>query len=441
MIRGGTDALRRAAAASAEAEDARVRLLRRAGSAQIVLIGEASHGTHEFYHERAELTKALIDGCGFGAVAIEADWPDALRVNRFVHGESDDGDAADALGGFRRFPTWMWRNADVVDFVGWLRDRNENLPSARRAGFYGLDLYSLHSSIEAVIDYLERVDPPAAERARHSYGCFDLGGDPTDYGYAVGLGLRPSCREEVTRELLALRLRAADYVRRDGRLAGDEAFYAEQNARVARDAEEYYRTMLDRQVSSWNVRDRHMFETLDQLAAHLARSGREAKIVVWAHNSHVGNAAATEMHDRGEFNVGALARAHFGAQAQLIGFTTNAGTVSAASDWGAAVERKAIRPAIAGSYEELFHHLGVPRFALSFEDPAIRAACAGPLLERAIGVIYRPQTERHSHYFSADLGAQFDAVLHIDHTRAVEPLERTALWEAGDVPETFPTGV
>lgn len=435
------DVLRRASAASADAGAARARLVQRIGAAQVVLIGEASHGTHEFYHERAELTKALIDGCGFGAVAVEADWPDALRVNRFVCGESEDGDAADALGGFLRFPTWMWRNADVVDFVGWLRDRNENRPSSQRAGFYGLDLYSLHASIAAVIGYLDRVDPPAAERARRSYGCFDLGGDPTNYGYAVGLGLRPSCREEVTQELLALRLRAADYVRRDGPLAQDEAFYAEQNARVARDAEEYYRTMLDRQVSSWNVRDRHMFETLGQLAAHLGRSRRNAKVVVWAHNSHVGNAVATEMSDRGEFNIGALTHARYGAHARLIGFTTNAGTVSAASDWGAPVERKTVRPAIAGSYEELFHHLGIPRFSLSFDDPDVRAACAGPLLERAIGVIYHPQTERQSHYFSADLGAQFDAVVHIDHTRAVEPLERTAMWESGEVPETFPTGV
>lgn len=435
------DVLRRASAASADADEARAELVQRVGTAQIVLIGEASHGTHEFYHERAELTKRLIDGYGFSAVAVEADWPDALRVNRFVCGAGEDADAADALGGFRRFPTWMWRNADVVDFVGWLRDRNENLPPARRAGFYGLDLYSLQSSIAAVIEYLDLVDPPAAERARRSYGCFDLGGDPTDYGYAVGLGLRPSCREEVTRELLALRRRAADYVRRDGPVAEDEAFYAEQNARVARDAEEYYRTMLDRQVSSWNVRDRHMFETLDQLAAHLGRRGRAGKIVVWAHNSHVGNAVATEMSDRGEFNIGALARARYGTDARLIGFTTNAGTVSAASDWGAAVERKTVRPAIDGSYEQLFHHLGVARFCLSFDDPAVRAACAGPLLERAIGVIYRPQTERQSHYFTADLGAQFDAILHMDHTRAVEPLERTAAWVTGEVPETFPTGV
>jgi erythromycin esterase-like protein len=432
---------RAAADALAHAEDPYKALVERVGNARVVLMGEASHGTHEFYHERAEITQRLIEQKGFSGVAVEADWPDALRVNRYVTGTGNDPDAADALAGFRRFPTWMWRNADVLDFVGWLRDFNESRPRRRRVGFYGLDLYSLQTSIEAVIHYLERVDPPAAERARRHYSCFNEVTHPTGYGYEVALGLTQSCRDEVMQTLMELRRRAETYVHLDGAVAEDEYFYAEQNARVAKDAEEYYRTMLDHRVSSWNLRDRHMFETLEELATHLARHRDGTKMIVWAHNSHVGNAAATEMSCRGEFNIGQLARRRFGTQGALIGFTTYTGTVSAASDWGAPVERKTVRPALVGSYEELFHRIGVPRFSLMLCEPAVRAVCPGPLLERAIGVVYRPETERLSHYFRSQLPDQFDVVVHIDHTRAVEPLERTALWEQGEVPETYPTGL
>jgi erythromycin esterase-like protein len=430
-----------AAGERAHADDPYREILERVGDARVVMIGEASHGTHEFYRERAEITQRLIEQKGFVAVALEADWPDALRVNRYVTGTGQDTDAAEALAGFRRFPTWMWRNADVLDFVGWLRDFNESRPHRGRAGFYGLDLYSLHTSTEAVIRYLERVDPPAAERARRLYACFDEVGDPTGYGHSLALGLAQPCRDEVVQTLMELRKRSETYLHLDGAVAEDEYFYAEQNARVARDAEEYYRTMLDRRISSWNVRDRHMFETLQHLATHLARHRDGTKIVVWAHNSHVGNAAATEMSRRGEFNIGQLARRYYGKQGALIGFTTYTGTVSAASDWDAPVERKVVRPALAGSYEELFHRTGVPRFTLMLDDPAVRAACGGPLLERAIGVIYRPETERQSHYFESVLADQFDVVVHIDRTRAVEPLERTTLWEKGEVPETYPSGL
>ena len=435
--------LRDRAAADARAHAAHPyrTLLEKVGNARVVLIGEASHGTHEFYSERADITRRLIEDHGFAAVAVEADWPDALRVTRYVTGAGDDAGAADALEGFRRFPTWMWRNAEVLDFVGWLRAFNETRGRRNRVGFYGLDLYSLHTSIEAVIGYLERVDPAAAERARRRYGCFDAVTEPAGYGRGVALGLTKSCRDDVVQTLLELRRRSAAYVRLDGAVAADEYFYAEQNARVAKDAEEYYRTMLDHGVSSWNLRDRHMFETLDELATHLARHREGTKIVVWAHNSHVGNAAATEMSQRGEFNIGQLVRGRYGLESASIGFTTYAGTVSAASDWGAPVERKRVRPALAGSYEALFHSTGVPRFGLLLDDPAVRAACRGPLLERAIGVIYRPETERQSHYFQSVMAVQFDAVIHIDRTRAVEPLERTALWEQGEVPETYPSGL
>lgn len=427
--------------ALAHAKDPYKALIERVGNARIVMIGEASHGTHEFYRERIEITQRLIEQHGFAGVAVEADWPDALRVNHYVTGTGDDANAEDALAGFKRFPTWMWRNADVLDFVGWLRDFNTSRRPQNRVGFYGLDLYSLQTSIEAVIGYLERVDGAAAERARRHYSCFNEIADPSNYGYAVELGLTKSCRDDVIQTLMELRRRSETYIHLAGVGAEDDYFYAEQNARVAKDAEEYYRTMLDRRTSSWNLRDRHMFETLDELTTHLARNRDGTKIVVWAHNSHVGNAAATEMSGRGEFNIGQLARRRLGAEAALIGFTTYMGTVSAASDWGAPVERKIVRPALPGSYEELFHQTGMPRFSLMLDDPAVRAFCGGPHLERAIGVIYRPDTERQSHYFQSILPDQFDVVIHIDHTRAVQPLERNAMWETGEVYETYPTGL
>jgi erythromycin esterase-like protein len=307
------------------------------GDAHFVLIGEASHGTHEFYRERAQITKRLIREKGFNAVAVEADWPDAYRVNRFVRGRGDDPDAVDALGGFQRFPTWMWRNADVLDFVGWLREHNDAIrPGMSKVGFYGLDLYSLHTSMAAVITYLDTVDPEAAKHARHRYACFDLYGDDTQaYGFATALELGRTCEDEVITQLIDLRRHAGEYALRDGRLAEDDYFYTEQNARLVRDAEQYYRTMY-----------------------------REA----------------------------------------------------------------------------LFHSAGPKRFLLTLRDDRL-PGLDEPRLERAIGVIYHPETERASHYFHASLPAQFDAVLHFDQTRAVEPLERTANCHDTEVPETFPSGV
>ena len=285
------------------------------GAARVVLLGEATHGTHEFYRERAVITKRLIAEKGFSAVAVEADWPDAYRVNQYVRGTGRDRDAVEALGDFRRFPSWMWRNADVLDFIGWLRTHNETLPVERRAGFYGLDLYSLHASMRAVIAFLEKVDPPAAQRARARYACFDRFGDEMQtYAHAAGFGLEASCEREVVTQLVELRRRAAEYALRDGRLAQDEYFVAEQNARVVRDAEAYYRTMFGGRVESWNLRDRHMTDTLGDLVKFLGQPDRPARLVVWAHNSHLGDARATEMGDHGELNVGQLARERFGAR-------------------------------------------------------------------------------------------------------------------------------
>jgi erythromycin esterase-like protein len=354
-----------------------------------------------------------------------------------------DEEAIDALADFKRFPTWMWRNADVLDFVGWLREHNEE-HRPRQVGFYGLDLYSLFSSAQAVLAYLDKIDPEAAKRARSRYSCFEhFQQDSQAYGYATSSGMAESCEAEVVKTLVDLRRHAADYRSRDGVIAEDEFFFAEQNARLVKNAEEYYRAMFRGRVSSWNLRDRHMVETLESLAAHLEKqNGRRPRIVVWAHNSHLGNARHTQMGERGEWNVGQLVREQHQEDAVLVGFTTYSGTVTAASEWDAAAERKHVRPAIADSYEDQFHRTGLPRFYLNLhDDEELQQALFVPRFERAIGVIYLPRTERYSHYFHAWLSKQFDAMIHFDHTRAVEPLERTAEWHRGEAPETYPSGM
>jgi erythromycin esterase-like protein/predicted phosphoribosyltransferase len=416
------------------------------GDARLVLIGEASHGTHDFYAARAQMTRRLIEQRGFCAVAVEADWPDAYRVNRFVRGRSEDVTAEEALRGFERFPTWMWRNTAVLDFVGWLRERNDRVgDEPRKAGFYGLDLYSLRRSMEEVISFLERVDPEAAARAKERYSCFDhvSGDDGQSYGFAAAFGAGESCEREVIEQLVDLQRHAPEYTKQDGPLVEDEAFYAERNAATVKSAERYYREMFGGQVASWNLRDRHMVDTLEALADHLGRvRGEPAKIVVWAHNSHLGDARVTEMGSRGELNVGQLVRERHPGQCRLIGFTTYTGTVTAADDWDAPADRKVVRPALPKSVEELFHQVGSKEFLLWFGlVPQAAEVLRGTRLERAIGVVYRSQTERQSHYFQARVADQFDAVIHIDETRAVEPLERTARWERGEAPETYPFGV
>ncbi len=404
-------------------------LVARIGNARFVFLGEASHGTHEFYAERARITQRLVAELGFDAVAIEADWPDAHRANRFVRGEGEDGDAEEALRGFKRFPTWMWRNTDVLDFLGWLRETNDMRDRRSRVGFYGLDLYSLYASIDAVLAYLDRVDGSAAARARARYACFDhFGRDTSSYAYAAALNLDASCEREVTQQLLEMRAR---YLER-APFASEEDLDAEQNARVVKSAEEYYRHMLHGSATTWNLRDRHMADTLATIVQHLDRRlGRPARVVVWAHNSHVGDARATEIGREGELTLGQLARERYGRDAFLVGMTTYAGTVTAADDWDLPATRMTVRPALAGSFEELFHQTGVPRFLLSPPLPH------GERLERAIGVVYRPDTERVSHWFHAQLARQFDAILHFDHTRAVEPIERTAA-RTPEAPETYP---
>ncbi|MFM9035262.1 MAG: erythromycin esterase family protein [Mycobacterium sp.] len=422
------------------------------GEARVVLIGESSHGTHEFYEARAEITKWLIEEKGFNAVAAEADWPDAYRVNRYVRclGPATGGDdsAEAALRGFERFPAWMWRNTVVRDFVGWLRWHNGRRAAdgGRQTGFYGLDLYSLHRSMQEVVGYLETVDPRAAARARARYACFDhsAGDDGQAYGYAAAFGAGPSCERQAVEQLVEMQRNACAYLGRDGEPAEDELFYAQQNAMTVRNAEAYYRGMFAGRVTSWNMRDKHMAQTLSALLDHLDRAGgpEPARIVVWAHNSHVGDARATEVSADGQLTIGQLARQRYGDECRLIGFSTYTGTVTAASDWGGIAERKAVRAALPGSIEELLHETGKTEFMIAMHDGSPASEALEVVrLNRAIGVIYLPQTERQSHYFHVRPSDQFDAMIHIDSTRALEPLEPTSVWVAGQNPETYPTGL
>lgn len=437
----------RAAARPLAEDDDHDALLAMVGDARFVLLGEATHGTHEFYRERARITRRLIAERGFHAVAVEGDWPDASRVNRFVRGLGEDDFAVEALDGFRRFPTWMWRNADVLEFVEWLRAHNVARPPGQHAGFYGVDLYSLHRSMAAVLRHLDAADPDAARRARERYACFDqYGEDSKLYGLMAGLGSAEGCEQEVISAWIDLQRRSVQAASSGAPDADAEAaFDAEQNALLVKNAEAYYRSIYRREVSSWNLRDRHMDETLERLERHLhARHGEPPRIVVWAHNSHLGDARASDKgRRRGELNLGQLVRERHGREALLVGFSTHHGSVTAASDWGAPAERKRVRPSLPDSYERVMHASGVPRFLLPLRgDGAHVRALAEPRIERAIGVVYRPETERQSHYFFATLPEQFDALIHVDTTRAVEPLERGSAWlDTQELPETYPAGV
>ena len=409
-------------------------LLDRIGDARVVLLGEATHGTSEFYRMRARITRELIVDRGFRAVAVEADWPDAARIDRYVrHGPAPSARPERA---FSRFPTWMWRNQEVHEFVEWLRHLNGGTADpAQRVSFHGLDLYSLYTSAAAVIGYLERVDPTAASIARKRYGCLTpWERDPESYGRAALTGQYRTCEGDVVAALRDLLSRRLEYSIRDGERFLDAA----QNARLVADAERYYRAIYYGSAASWNLRDQHMFDTLQSL---LTFHGPDTKIVVWEHNSHIGDAAATEMAARGELNVGQLCRAAYGAGAYLVGFGTDHGTVAAASDWDAPVEIMDVRPAQAESYERLCHDAEVPAFLLPLRYPAraeVREELLPPRLERAIGVIYRPESELASHYFQACLPRQFDEYVWFDRTTAVTPLGQA---QTVGMPDTYPFGL
>jgi erythromycin esterase-like protein len=404
----------------------------RFADAQAILIGEASHGTSEFYRARAAITRRLVEKHGFSIIAVEADWPDAARIDRHVRFKAHEPSAEEA---FSRFPTWMWRNTDVHNFVEWLRAHNEGLPASARVEFRGLDIYSLGSSIAAVLAYLDRVDPDEANTARRRYGCLTPWQDDlATYGLSAIKSGRSPCEDAVVAELRALLDKRLAYVGRDG----DSFFDAAQNARVVRAAEYYYRLMYRSSRESWNLRDRHMFDTLVRL---LERRGAGAKAIVWAHNSHIGNAAATAMGWQGEFNIGESCRSAFGDQAVLIGFGTDRGTVAAASDWDRPMEVKKVLPARPDSYERVFCLTGIPSSLTDWRGgrkTELRDLLAQPRLERAIGVIYRPETELLSHYFEAVMADQFDAYVWFEETSAVTPLPAGRPHGA---PETYPFGL
>jgi erythromycin esterase-like protein len=394
-----------------------------ARNADFVLLGEASHGTHEFYSTRAQLTRGLIDNHGFNAVVIEGNWPDTARIDRYVRGGSPDTSAEQALAGFHEFPDWMWRNTDVRDFVAWLQQRNAALPdSAVKTGFYGMDLYSLIKSRDAVLQYLESVEPLEFERAADRYRRLQKFSDPQTYGAAAVSGWRTSAAKGANRQFEDMTGVVAARINSQDPQIADAAFHAHQHARIVRNAEQYYREMYAGNVNTWNIRDRHMADTIDAIADHLRKRDGHARIVVWAHNSHVGDARATAARWRGEWNVGQLVRERHPGKTVLVGFSTSTGTVMASSNWGEPGVVKRVQPAMPRSYERAFQESGIPAFVLPLRHEPVAREFRRPLLQRAIGVIYLPQTERQSHYFEASLARQFDAIVHIDRTRAVQPL-------------------
>ncbi|MBS2129110.1 erythromycin esterase family protein [Burkholderia thailandensis] len=415
-------------------------LIDMADDADVVLLGESTHGTDEFYRMRARITARLVDECGFDTIAIEGDWPDAWRVNRYVQGDAAIADADAALADFTRFPAWMWRNRPMREFVGWLRERNATLPRQSRSGVYGLDLYSLYRCADAVIRYLDDVDPGQAELARQRYAALDHVREPSAYGYAVASGARPAATAGALEQLRQLREREAAYLAHDGIDALDvldAQFFAEHNAQVVVNAEAYYRAMFGSRANTWNLRDAHMRDTLFALRRHRVRGGGAGRAVVWAHNSHVGDARATEMYLRGEWTLGQLVREALGERALSIGFTAYTGHVSAASHWDGDVEQKWMRPALPGSYEHLFHATGLDRFFLPLRE-TVAQPLGEALLERAIGVIYLPQTERGSHYFVSSITGQFDALFHLDETSPLEPLAPPGAWHPREEPVSAP---
>jgi erythromycin esterase-like protein len=408
---------------------------------RFILMGEASHGTAEFYRDRAYLSKVLIRDYGFNAVAIEGDWPDTYELTRYIAGQLPRLTAEEALSGFKRFPSWMWRNHEMLPFIEWLREFNQLNIERHHQGLdirlLGMDLYSLFTSMEVVINYLESVDQVMALNAKKRFSCFDhYDKDSQLYGYMTSYSKNKlNCEQEVINQLLE--------ILKIGRSQDDEYFSAVQNARLIKDAEQYYRNMFSGKVSSWNLRDQHMVDTISEIDKFLSNKLKSpAKLIIWAHNSHIGDARFTQQGRGGEHNVGQLMRMRYPQETFLLGFTTFDGNVTASSEWGASAECKKINKGLSGSVENLFHDVGIPKFYLITKDhPEVGAALPVHGLERAIGVVYLPETERQSHYFYVDIANQFDAIIHIDKTSAVQPIENISASKDRDVPETYPSGM
>lgn len=409
-------------------------LMERIGDSRVVLLGEASHGTAEFHEMRARITQELIEKKGFTIVAAEADWPDAAHINNYIHGL--ESDALLQSKPFSRFPTWMWANQSILELTHWLKAHNDKIGSSDgQVGFYGLDLYSLYSSMEVVLKYLEEVDPGTAEVARVRYGCLTpWADDPSLYSLAVLTRQYRECEKEVLTTLQNLLKKRIEYSLADG----EKFFNVEQNAKLVANAERYYRTMYYAESNSWNQRDQHMFETLQDV---LKFRGPESKVVIWAHNSHIGDSSATQMSASGEINLGQLVRQKYGDKTYIIGFGTDHGTVAAASEWGGPLEIKQVQPSHIDSYERVCHEVKTDNFLLPLRQPLqkiTRKKLLSERLERAIGVIYKPESEVQSHYFYASLPHQFDEYIWFDETRAVEALAKET---TKGIPDTFPFGV
>lgn len=410
-------------------------LLDRIGDSRIVMLGEASHGTAEYYEWRTRISQRLIQEKGFTFIAVEGDWPDCYHVNRYVKALPESGRSArEVLRVFERWPTWMWANEEIVELAEWLRGFNESQPLEQRAGFYGLDMYSLWESMDAVVKYLQEVDPDAVAAARRAYTCFEpFSRDGQEYATATAL-VPTTCEDEAVRVLAALRSKASEYTE-DGR---DAYFDGEQNALVARSAEMYYRTMVRGGPESWNVRDRHMAETLRRLLEH---HGPDSKAIVWEHNTHIGDARAADMAASGMVNLGQLAREEYGVEDMvLVGFGSYEGSVIAGDHWGAPMERMQLPPARDGTYEQLMHEAGTEDRLLVFSE----YRNLEPLLDRrghrAVGVVYNPARERYGNYVPTVLALRYDAFLYLDTTQALHPLNLPFQME-GEMPETYPSGV
>jgi erythromycin esterase-like protein len=416
---------------------------------QYVLLGEASHGTSEFYSWRSEITKRLIKERGFSFIAVEGDWPDCYSVNRYIKGMSGSGQSAyDVLYSFNRWPTWMWANREIVDLVEWLREYNKNLSEEQRVGFYGLDVYSLWESMEVVIRYLRKIDPEAVKTAIEAYRCFEpYGKSVEDYARAT-VFVPESCEDEVIDMLVHLHSKSNQY-KSNGLVRREAYFNAEQNAIVAKNAELYYRKMIQGGTATWNIRDTHMMDTLKRL---MEFHGKQAKSIVWAHNTHIGDAKYTDMAEAKMVNIGQLVREHAGDEkAALVGFGTYQGTVIAAKEWGEKMQRMHVPPAVDGSWDRLIHKLGEGHDRLLLFDNDTEEGIAGKLLteetrnkrrgQRAIGVVYNPEYERFGNYVPTDLTKRYDAFLYIDNTHALHPLHMPEVKEDEDLPETFPTGL
>jgi erythromycin esterase-like protein len=405
------------------------RILTWLGDATVVLLGAATQGTHDFEAARAALTRRLIEDRNFSAVAVDGDWQDAREINRYVQGLGGRDPAA-LLRGFTRFPSWMWRNTAMAEFAAWLHEHNMSRPDRDRVGFYGLDLLSLRASMRGVVEYLATADPVAGRAARSSFAAFEQAGeDAGAYAWAPDATSQAS-RRAIIRQLLSLRERRADWLRHDGPISADEAFYLRQEEWLTEDAEGHYDALISSRLEGWNGHARHLDRTLHALAAELQRHGRPPKIVVWANNAQAGDARAADGAVRGEVSLGQLARLRYGAAVRSIGLTTYSGTVVAASDWGGAVQVRSLQPALEASYEELFHRVGMRRFFLPLLSGAeVRDVLAERRLERSIGMVYQPEQERWSHYVGSNLTERYDAVIHVDSTSALEPLERVAEWE------------